>query len=79
MIRALQGRARCGAVERGCLHELQEQMRLPMKPHRRRAEFSFQRDSMSLFMAASCCSMDSTSLNCVRLRSRLWPSRWTLK
>ena len=35
--------------------------------------------STSLFMAPSCRSMDSTSLNCVRQRSRLWLSRCTLK
>ena len=36
-------------------------------------------DSTSLSIAVSCRSMDSTSLNWVRQRSRLWPSRWTLK
>ena len=35
--------------------------------------------STNLFISSSCCSMDSTSLNCVRQRSRLWPSRCTLK
>ncbi len=39
----------------------------------------FQIVDTSFSMAACCCSMDSTSLNWVRQRSRLWPSRCTLK
>ncbi len=30
-------------------------------------------------IASSCCSMDSTSLNWVRQRSRLWSGRWMRK
>jgi len=33
-------------------------------------------DSTSRFIFSSCNSIDSTSLNCARQRSRLWPSRW---
>ena len=36
-------------------------------------------DSTSRFISSSCCSIDSTSLNCARQRSRLCPSRCTLK
>ena len=52
---------------------------LPGRGFRDRDRFSLQMPSTSLFMAASCRSMDSTNLNCVRHRSRLWPSRCTLK
>ena len=35
--------------------------------------------SMTAFMSSQATSMSETSLNCVRQRSRFWPSRWVWK
>ena len=35
--------------------------------------------SMTAFIPSQAASMSDTSLNCVRQRSRFWPSRWVRK